>query len=139
MTEPTDATVIAFPGRSGRQVRTVSLPPDPSAALFEMPLRTAPMLQPQPKQPPKSKPRRPKPAPPKPSRPALRTANSDDELCEGMKRTRRVRVTFDADVHSATFYDGRLTIVLELPTGERLPICPEDIGAVIEVIERDGA
>lgn len=136
MTEPTDATVLAFPGRGVRQERPVS-PPDPSTALFEMPLRAVPK-QPQSKQPPESKPRRPKVPPPPPSRPALRTAGPDDELCEGMKRTRRVRVTFEADVYEAKFYGDRLTIFLELPNGERLPITPEDISALVEVIEKDG-
>ena len=149
-TNPTDAVVIPFPGTyrgglGGKPRRPASPPSSPSAtdepgALFEVPLRTAPAprtTKPKPASAMKPKrPREPKPAPPPPSRPALRTAGSDHELCEAMKRTRRIRVTFEADVYEAKFYGDRLTIFLELPTGERLPITPEAIGAHIEVIER---
>lgn len=114
VTDPTDAVVIPFPGTyrggGGGKPRKAATKP--------------------------KRPREPKPAPPPPSRPALRAAGPDHELCEGMKRTRRVRVTFEADVYEAKFYGDRLTIVLDLPTGERISITPEAIGARVEVIER---
>lgn len=148
MTEPTDAVVIPFSrahrrSGNGKPQRAVSPPTSPSAAdvpgaLFEVPTAAPQRLRaakPAPATKPK-RPREPKAAPPPPSRPALRAAGPDHELCEGMKRTRRVRVTFEADVYEAKFYGDRLTIFLDLPTGERISITPEAIGARVEVIER---
>lgn len=146
----TDATVIPFSrdrrrNATGKPTHAASPPSSPPVAdgpgaLFEVPLATAQRPRSTKAKPaPTGKPRRPrepKPIAPPPSRPNLRTAGPDHELCEGMKRTRRVRVTFEADVYEAKFYGDRLTIFLDLPTGERISITPEAIGAHVEVIER---
>jgi hypothetical protein len=148
-TDPTDATVIPFDrarrrGASGNPSEAASPPPSPSAtdepgALFEMPLR--PVQRPRAAKPaPAVKPKRPRPAKPEPlipPRPVLHEAGAEDELVEGIKRTRRVRVTFDATVHEAYYGLGRkLTLVVDLASGQRIAFGIADIGALVEVIER---
>ena len=76
------------------------------------------------------------PAPPK--RPVLREAGPEDELIEGIRATRRVRVTYEADVFEAYRADGRLSLVLKTGDGRREAFTIEDRGALIEVIEKDG-
>jgi hypothetical protein len=149
MTEPTDAVVIPFSrdrrrSGNGKPQRAVSPPSSPSAtdepgALFEAPTAVPQRLRaakPAPATKPK-RPREPKRAPPPPSRPALRAAGPDHELCEGMKRTRRVRVTFEADVHEAHFgLEGRLILTLVFADGQREVFAIADRNALVEVIER---
>jgi hypothetical protein len=150
-TNPTDAKVIPFPGArrraaSGKPQQAASPPSSPPVtdepgALFEMPLRPVPRPRAaKPKPAPTGKPKRPrepKPEPLIPPRPALHEAGAEDELVEGIKRTRRVRVTFDATVHEAYYGLGRkLTLVVDLASGQRIAFGIADTGALVEVIER---
>lgn len=146
-TKPDGATVIPFPGTrrgvpSGTPQQASSRPSRPPAtdepaALFEAPLQPVP--RPRAAKPaPAGKPKRPsKPEPLIPPRPALHEAGAEDELVEGIKQTRRVRVTFDATVHEAYYGLGRkLTLVVDLASGQRIAFGIADIGALVEVIER---
>jgi hypothetical protein len=143
----TDATVIPFSRDRRRGVdrkpqQGALPPPSPSAAaepgaLFEVPLRAV-QCPAAAKPVPAAKPKRPpKPEPLIPPRPVLHEAGAEDELVEGIKRTRRVRVTFDATVHEAYYGLGRnLTLVVDLASGQRIAFGIADIGALVEVIER---
>lgn len=75
------------------------------------------------------------PAPPK--RPVLREAGPEDELIEGIRATRRVRVTYDADVIEAYRAGGRLSLVIKTGDGRREAFTIEDRAALVEVIEKD--
>lgn len=149
MVESADAVILPFDRSRRRDVNGnpsgVASPPsgplvaDDPGALFEVPLRAAQRpraAKPAPTGKPK-RPRPPKPEPLIPPRPALHEAGAEDELVEGIKRTRRVRVTFDATVHEAYYGLGRnLTLVVDLASGQRIAFGIADIGALIEVIER---
>jgi hypothetical protein len=148
---PNSATIIPFPGARRRgasgepqQAATPSPSPpviDEPGALFEVPLRAAPVPRATTPSPaPTGKPKRPRPPKPEPlipPRPALHEAGAEDELVEGIKQTRRVRITFDATVHEAYYGLGRkLTLVVDLTSGQRIAFGIADIGALVEVIER---
>lgn len=149
MDDPASGVVIPFDaarrrGAQGKPRQAASPLSSPSAtdepgALFEVPLR--PVQRPSAAKPaPAGKPKRPrepKPEPLIPPRPALHEAGAEDELVEGIKRTRRVRVTFDATVHEAYYGLGRnLTLAVDLASGQRIAFGIADIGALVEVIER---
>ncbi len=71
-----------------------------------------------------------------PSRPVLRPAGPEDELIEGIRQTRRVRVTYDADVVEAYRSGDRLSLVVVCGDGRREAFTIEARGALVEVIEK---